>query len=104
MGICGREKADMGFWAALLYVSLVALLIKCVASVIQQRGIGGLMANKVSVRKICGVNSLSIRAMKKILEQKGLTVAKICVLCGGPDWPISVLCGVLKINTIQMLI
>ena len=28
----------------------------------------------------------------------------MCILCGGPDWPTSVLCGILKLSVWQTLI
>ena len=42
--------------------------------------------------------------MRYILSQPGVTVAKASILCGGPDWPTSVLCGLLSLNCCSMLI
>ena len=70
-------------------------------SAIQQKGIGERMSGSVAVRKFVGVNSLSIRAIEKILSAPGLAfmdIRKISILCGGPDWPTSVLCGVLHLD------
>jgi len=33
-----------------------------------------------------------------------LTIAKVGVLVGGPDWPTSVLCGILRLEVIQIMI
>lgn len=42
-----------------------------------------------------------MRAVRYLLSQPGLTIAKASILCGGPDWPTSVLCGLLKLNVFQ---
>ena len=44
------------------------------------------MSRYVAVRKLVGVNSISIRAIRKVLEVPGLSVAKVAILIGGPDW------------------
>jgi hypothetical protein len=59
---------------------------------------------QVSIRALVGVNSDSIRAIKFILEKPGLGIQKVCVLCGGPDWPTSVLTGILGLPLSQMLL
>merc|ERR1712136_321499 len=43
-------------------------------------------------------------AIEKILKQPGLGVQKVLILCGGPDWPTSVLTGILRLPVGQMLI
>jgi hypothetical protein len=65
--------------------------------------IGEQMGKSVAVRKMVGVNSLTIQAIKMILEAPGLTVPKVCILCGGPDWPTSVLTGILGLSRVEML-
>ena len=39
-----------------------------------------------------------------VLRQPGLGFGKCSILCGGPDWPTSVLCGILKLNVWQMVV
>ena len=39
-----------------------------------------------------------------ILQRKGFSLAKVSVLCGGPDWPTAVLCGILRADLAQMLL
>lgn len=36
-----------------------------------------------------------------ILRKPGLSFGKVMILCGGPDWPTSVLCGLLKLSLIS---
>ena len=45
-----------------------------------------------------GVNSDMIRTMKIILGEPGLGLAKVAILVGGPDWPTSVLCGIMGLR------
>ena len=63
----------------------------------QQAGIGERMADNVNVKCLVGVNSISIKAIGYILSKPGLSVPKVAILCGGPDWPTSVLTGILKL-------
>jgi hypothetical protein len=44
------------------------------------------------------------QAIKVILSAPGLTLQKVSILCGGPDWPTSVLTGILRLQLSQMLI
>ena len=45
-----------------------------------------------------------IKAIRLILEEPGLTTAKVSILVGGPDWPTSVLTGILKLPAAGMQI
>jgi hypothetical protein len=42
-----------------------------------------------------------IKAIEMILLERGLKLPKVSVLVGGPDWPTSVLCGILRLNLFQ---
>jgi len=50
------------------------------------------------------VHKIFIRGIEDILKRPGLKINKICILIGGPDWPTSVLTGILKLNVFQMLL
>jgi hypothetical protein len=91
------------FLMSILFCTGVCFVVKCMAIFGQQKGFGGLMSGYVSVRKAVGVNDLTIRAVREILIQPGLTPGKVCVLCGGPDWPTSVLTGILGLSFPKML-
>jgi len=94
----------MGFWPAVLFTVGVCFFLKMSAIVIQQKIIGETFASKrVWIRRLVGVNSTEIRAIRDILLQPGITIAKVAVLCGGPDWPVSVLTGVLRLPLFSML-
>ena len=98
------EDAFGGFWFACGYAAVLAYLMKLVAQVMQQKGIGEVLGQSLYVRANVGVNSRLIKAIRLILERPGLTLAKVSVLCGGPDWPTAVLCGILRADLRQMLL
>jgi hypothetical protein len=58
----------------------------------------------VSARAFCQINSNTMRAVRKILSRPGLDIAKVAILCGGPDWPTSVLTGIMDLSFWQMLL
>eukprot|EP00316_Scyphosphaera_apsteinii_P000861 CAMPEP_0119348768 /NCGR_PEP_ID=MMETSP1333-20130426/109213_1 /TAXON_ID=418940 /ORGANISM="Scyphosphaera apsteinii, Strain RCC1455" /LENGTH=525 /DNA_ID=CAMNT_0007361359 /DNA_START=1230 /DNA_END=2804 /DNA_ORIENTATION=+ len=97
----GGEK---GFWLAVTYASLLSWVIKLIAHVAQQIIIGEALGRSVKVRHTVGVNSSIAKAIKCILSERGLTAGKVCILCGGPDWPTAVMCGILGQNLRQMLL
>uniref|UniRef100_A0A7S3AMS7 Uncharacterized protein n=1 Tax=Haptolina ericina TaxID=156174 RepID=A0A7S3AMS7_9EUKA len=78
--------------------------MKLVAHVGQQKLFGEAMGTRASVRAAVSPNSTSMRAIRFVLEQKGLTLGKMMTLCGGPDWPTSVLCGLLRLKCSQMVL
>jgi hypothetical protein len=88
------------FWTCVA----ICLGIKLTAVMIQQKGFGANLGSYVSVRAIVGVNDVTIKAVRLILEKPGLNIAKVCILCGGPDWPTSVLTGILGLKLHEMII
>ena len=97
-------KGFDSFLGGVAYASFWALFVKATAIAGQQKVIGGLMGKKVGVRQAVGVNSVSIRAIRLILQEKGLSGNKMTILVGGPDWPTSVLTGILQQSYLQMLL
>eukprot|EP01062_Namystynia_karyoxenos_P015959 TRINITY_DN15827_c0_g4_i1.p1 TRINITY_DN15827_c0_g4~~TRINITY_DN15827_c0_g4_i1.p1 ORF type:complete len:1169 (+),score=366.64 TRINITY_DN15827_c0_g4_i1:386-3892(+) len=102
----GKSGEDTfgSFPAALLYASLIAFLLKLMAIAAQQKLIGAKMGHKVKVRSFVGINSMSIRAIRHILQRPGMSMDKVAILVGGPDWPTSVLTGILGMSLPQMLL
>ena len=43
-------------------------------------------------------NSQLMKAIQVIFKRPGVTAAKACIRCAGPDWPVSVICGMLKLS------
>jgi hypothetical protein len=93
-----------GFVPSCLICIAVCLFIKLSAVAMQQKMIGEQLSNSVTVRALVGVNDIQIRAVRHILMRPGLNIAKVCILCGGPDWPTSVLTGILHLRLSEMLI
>merc|ERR1712038_1283641 len=98
----GREM--MGIFWSICYAMGVSLALKLLACTLQQKLIGGLLQNSVAVRQFVGVNSNVIRAMKLVLREPGLGVPKVSILIGGPDWPTSVLCGIMGLRLLPVLV
>lgn len=104
LGADGMATDNTYFYIGILYASLFAFLTKLLAICMQQKGIGGLLGKKVGIRQAVDVNSDTMKAIKVILTGKGcITKGKVCILVGGPDWPTSVLTGVLGLNLVPMI-
>jgi hypothetical protein len=99
----GRDALGGIVWC-MLYALGVSLCLKLLACTVQQKMIGGLLEHKVGVRQFCGVNSSLMRSMKLLLRQPGISLDKVSILVGGPDWPTSVLCGIMGLELIPILI
>ena len=56
------------------------------------------------MRAFVGPNTIQMKAARYILSQPGITLAKSSILCGGPDWPTSVICGLLGLDCCSMLV
>lgn len=89
----------VGVVAAVL-ISSVAKHIACVG----QYMIGYCAGQSVKVQQMVGVDQVGTRATEKILKQPGLSLGKVCILVAGPDFPTSMLCGILRLRIPQMLL
>ena len=87
-----------GVCVAIVYTCVVSLMLKLFACTCQQKCIGETMKDNAKIKQMVGINSKLIRTMKVVLQQPGLNVAKCAILIGGPDWPTSVLCGILGLD------
>lgn len=102
--VVGSLQESMGYWGAVLVCILVCWVTKLVSCALQQKMIGENLSGVVAVRYAVGINSLQMRAIRYCLMQPGLNPAKIAILCGGPDWPTSVLCGILRVPLAEAMI
>jgi len=98
----GRDT--LGLVLSIVYAIGVSLFLKLLATALQQKMIGGLLRNHIGVRQLVGVNSTFIRGTKLLLNKPGFSVAKVSILVGGPDWPTSVLCGIIGLPLLPILI
>lgn len=83
--------------------AVLASVLKHVACT-GQYFIGYLAGKSVHVQRFVGVDKVPTRAMEMILNKRGFALGKVCILVAGPDFPTSVLCGILKLNIPQMLL
>mmetsp|Transcript_95832 Transcript_95832/g.280122 ORF Transcript_95832/g.280122 Transcript_95832/m.280122 type:complete len:949 (+) Transcript_95832:137-2983(+) len=103
-GNCPPVGTEQGFWTGAACSVALGLVMKLVGCAIQQVIIGGLLGKSVSVRQTCGLHKTTMRCFEKVLRQKGYTAGKVAILCGGPDWPVSVIAGILGLPLWEMLL
>jgi hypothetical protein len=95
---------DQDKWLiGLMIILLLAISLKLMACSIQQKIIGAQLSRNPKVLEMCGVHTPFMQAIKRLLEPKGMTLAKVSILAGGPDWPTSVLAGILGIDLLPCL-
>ena len=105
VGADGAVVEDLfGFWGGVTWGCVWAFIVKYMAISFQQKIIGQKLGNRVSVRKFVGINSMTIKSIRAILSKPGVSLSKIYILVGGPDWPTSVLTGILRLSLVQMLL
>jgi len=97
------QNESIGFLPGTILGTVLALVTKLCACT-GQYGIGYGLGGSVKVQQLIGVDKVPTRALEKILKQTGLKPGKVAILVGGPDWPTSVTCGILKLSIPQMLI
>jgi hypothetical protein len=95
-----KARCDFGgssgaFWAGLAVACVSCWFIKMLSVVIQHKFIGERLGKRVWVRNLIGRNSDTTKGMGFILSKPGLDLAKTYILVAGPDWPTTVLTGVL---------
>ena len=90
-------------WACFWAVTL-CFVIKLLAVVMQQKGIGERLGDRVWIRSLVNVNSTTMRSIRFLLTKPGLSLPKVAILVGGPDWPTSVITGILRLNVVEMII
>lgn len=103
LGEQSQTSGSVGFWNGYAISAGVSLLCKLIACV-GQYSLGALAGNFVKVQQFVGVDKVFTRAMEKHLKGRGLKVGKVCILVAGPDFPTSMLCGILRINVPQMVL
>lgn len=102
--VMGALSGDsVGFWPGVAIACVICSVIKHLACTAQY-GLGYAAGKSVRVQKFVGVDTVPTRAMEKILKMKGFSLGKVCILVAGPDFPTSMLCGILRLNIPQMLL
>lgn len=102
----GEEPFDEQKWlAGVVIILFLAFGLKLMACSIQQKIIGECLSKSETVLEMCAVHTPFMQVIKKLLEpEKCMTLAKCSILAGGPDWPTSVLAGILKIALLPCLL
>jgi len=96
----GRSIPSIGFGGGIIIAIALSFVLKLCA-VCGQYAIGYFLGQYVKVQQLVGVDKVPIRAVESILLKRGLGLDKVSVLVGGPDWPTSVLCGILRLSLFQ---
>ncbi|CAE8688484.1 unnamed protein product, partial [Polarella glacialis] len=100
-GVILADTCPLGFTPGCFIAIAVSYVLKLMACAMQQKLIGGLLGRNLKIRCQVGVNKPFIRAIEAVLRRPGLSMGKVAILCGGPDWPTSVLAGVLKLSLFE---
>jgi len=98
------EATGRHFLLASLVALILSMVIKLSAVAMQQKLIGEPFSHSLFVKKLVGIHTPEMKAIRYILSQPGLHTAKVAVLVNGPDWPTSVFTGILKLPLLQMLL
>jgi len=99
-----NDYSHDSFWIGFGIACLLNFCLKMVAIILQQKGIGEPMSTNLWVLQTVGANTPQMKAVERILRKPGLNFPKVTILCGGPDWPTSVLTGILRLSLPQMLL
>mmetsp|Transcript_28586 Transcript_28586/g.68827 ORF Transcript_28586/g.68827 Transcript_28586/m.68827 type:complete len:943 (-) Transcript_28586:155-2983(-) len=94
----------LGWTGSIFYSTGIGLVLKLFSSMLQQKLIGENLSHYVKVRQFVGINSSLMKAMRLVLGKDGLSVPKVAILIGGPDWPTSVLCGIMRLSLPQIML
>lgn len=97
------ESSGTGFWPGFASACVVGSLAKHIACV-GQYFLGYLAGQSVRVQRFVGVDTVTTRATERILMEPGFSLGKVCILVAGPDFPTSMLCGILGLDVGQMLV
>mmetsp|Transcript_117151 Transcript_117151/g.303942 ORF Transcript_117151/g.303942 Transcript_117151/m.303942 type:complete len:1030 (+) Transcript_117151:146-3235(+) len=100
-GFVISDKCPFGFWWGTVICIVLCFVLKLTACAVQQKLIGGCLSGSMWVKRACGVHTPLMRAIERVLRKPGLSFGKVMILCGGPDWPTSVLAGILGISVFQ---
>eukprot|EP00931_Biecheleriopsis_adriatica_P046660 TRINITY_DN26814_c0_g1_i1.p1 TRINITY_DN26814_c0_g1~~TRINITY_DN26814_c0_g1_i1.p1 ORF type:complete len:1074 (+),score=210.71 TRINITY_DN26814_c0_g1_i1:123-3344(+) len=103
-GLVISEHCPYGFWWGSIICIILCIVLKLTACAVQQKVIGERLGSRQYIIQAVGVHRPFIRAIEQVLRRKGLSFGKCMILCGGPDWPTSVLAGILRLSLVQCLI
>lgn len=97
------QISDPGFLHGFLIAAILGSILKLAACALQQGWIGASMGSSLRIRMMVGIHTVPTRATEAILRGSAV-FPKVCILLGGPDWPTSVLCGILHLSLWRILL
>jgi hypothetical protein len=103
LGGKGSQEENIGFGVGIAIAVVLGLFTKLCACVGQYM-LGFYLGKSIKVQQLIGVDKVPTRAIEQILKSRGLNAGKVALLVGGPDWPTSVTCGIVRVNIPQMLL
>jgi len=106
MGLVIAGSAHMRGWsfeAGLSWATFVTFLMKLAFTAAAQKWIGEPLGKHEWVQRTICIHTPYMRAVEDILQER-MSIAKVAVLIGGPDWPVAVLCGVLGLPLAPILV
>lgn len=98
------QTLHQGFYAGISAATVFCFVLKMVAIGLEQKAIGQPCSRSVGVKKYIGVHTPAMKALRCLLEEPGFGAGKVAVLVGGPDWPTSVITGILRLPLCSMLV
>jgi len=102
-GVLVVGESPFEFWPSCGIAICIGYVLKLLACAMQQKLIGELLGHSITVKSQCGINQPFIRAIEQVLRDPStFAVGKVAILCGGPDWPTSVMAGLLKLPLLKM--
>jgi len=103
LGAQAQLPDSVGFWLG-MGIGAAACSVAKFCACVMQYSIGYYAGMQVKVQQFVQVDKVPTRAMEQILKQPGMKLDKCSILTAGPDFPTSVLCGILKLDIPQMLL
>mmetsp|Transcript_12454 Transcript_12454/g.14314 ORF Transcript_12454/g.14314 Transcript_12454/m.14314 type:complete len:813 (+) Transcript_12454:168-2606(+) len=101
--LVSKMEEEFGFVLSIFLGILLSLGLKIAAIFMQQKIIGEMFgAKSVTIRSMVGINSVEIRAIRRALMEPRPSFGKVAILIGAPDWPISVLTGIMRLPYFKM--
>lgn len=97
------QNSHIGFVGGIVISVAVGYSLK-LSAVAGQWSIGRLLGKSIAIQKAVGVDKVQIRAIEDILKRPGMSIPKVAILVGGPDWPTSVLCGILGLECVKCVV
>merc|ERR1740121_2911666 len=103
LGAQSQKEGSVGIWVGLVLACIAGSGAKMLAC-LGQYYFGYFMGKSVKVQQFVGVTKVGVLATEAVLKEEGFKLFKVCILVAGPDFPTSVLCGILQLNVPQMLL